>query len=90
MGKVDQFERFKQGMKAPSLGAALEASEKSEPQRKVDAPAARSAAKKQVSHYLDSELIMNLTILKARTGRSVSELYEEAIQDLLHKYRNLL
>lgn len=87
MAKMDQFEKFKQGMKAPSLGAALEASEKAEPVKRAAEP---SVQKKQVSHYLRPEVIMNLNILKARIGRSVSDLYEEAIEDLLHKYREYL
>lgn len=87
MAKIDQFEKFKQGMKAPSLGAALDAPEKSEPVRRAVEP---SVQKKQVSHYLRPEVIMNLNILKARVGRSVSDLYEGAIEDLLHKYREYL
>lgn len=84
--KIDQFEKFKRGMNTPSLGAALEAPAK---QEAVESAVA-SRPKKQVSHYLDPELISNLTILKARTGRTVQDLYEEAILDLFHKYRNLL
>ncbi len=44
--------------------------------------------KKQVSFRLERETIKKLKFLAAEQERSLTDLYVEAIQDLLHKYKN--
>lgn len=85
MSKASEFEKFKSGMSSSpsrSLGAAL-APKREEP---VASGKTTDPTKKQVSHYMDEHLLEQLGILKAKTRKSMSALYEEAIYDLLQKY----
>lgn len=93
MGKNSEFEKFKSGMSLPStrsLGAAIGVGNR---EREVeDRPVRPSTGKttdptkKQVSHYMDEHLLEQLGILKAKSKKSMSALYEEAVYDLLIKY----
>lgn len=79
-----EFQKFKNTMNptVKSLGAALSSTTKVvEAKGKTTDP-----SKKQVSHYMDRTLLELLGVLKARSGRTMSELYEEAISDILAKY----
>ncbi len=85
MSKSSEFEKFKSGMNptSRSLGAALAP--------RTEAPVASTGkttdpSKKQVSHYMDEHLLEQLGVLKAKSHKSMSALYEEAIYDLLQKY----
>ncbi|MCQ2177805.1 MAG: hypothetical protein MJY42_02840 [Bacteroidales bacterium] len=86
MAKVSEFEKFKSGLSGNpttrSLGAAIS--------RKTEAPVITGKTtdpnKKQVSHYMDEHLLEQLGILKVKSRKSMSALYEEAIYDLLKKY----
>jgi len=85
MSKSSEFEKFKSGMNPTtrSLGAALA------PKAEVSAVSTGKTTdptKKQVSHYMDEHLLEQLGILKAKSRKSMSALYEEAIYDLLQKY----
>lgn len=90
MSKNSEFEKFKSGMSLPttrSLGAAIGVGGSRE--EKVERPASGKTTdptKKQVSHYMDEHLLEQLGILKAKSRKSMSALYEEAIYDLLQKY----
>jgi hypothetical protein len=43
--------------------------------------------KKQVSFRLEREIIKKLKFLAVEQERSLTDLYVEAIEDLLHKYK---
>jgi predicted transcriptional regulator len=43
--------------------------------------------KKQVSFRLEREIIKKLKFLAVEQERSLTDLYVEAVQDLLHKYK---
>lgn len=86
MAKVSEFEKFKSGLSgnptSRSLGAAIKGNQ--------EAPAVSGKTtdpnKKQVSHYMDEHLLEQLGILKVKSKKSMSALYEEAVYDLLKKY----
>ena len=84
MATRNEFEKFKSGMNPTtrSLGAAL--APKADNER--TSSKTTDPNKKQVSHYMDRHLLESLGVLEARSGKSMSVLYEEAIFDLLQKY----
>ena len=91
MSKNSEFEKFKNGMSLPttrSLGAAIGVGGNRDKEI-VERPSTGKTTdptKKQVSHYMDEHLLEQLGILKAKSKKSMSALYEEAIYDLLIKY----
>lgn len=96
MGK-SEFDKFKKGMAGGgrSLGDALGlggSSVNMKDQKVVETPTGKTTdpSKKQVSHYIDKSLAIKLNMLKAVSGKSMSELYEEAVMDLLAKHSDLL
>lgn len=87
MAKVSEFEKFKSGLSAASsrsLGAAL--SPRGEEPVVASTGKTTDPTKKQVSHYMDEHLLDQLAMLKIKSKKSMSALYEEAIYDLLQKY----
>ena len=99
MASNSEFAKFKRTLNPTnrSLGAALapreeQAAKEEVVSREEVAPREEISTKttnpdkKQVSHYMDRGLLESLGVLKARSGKSMSTLYEEAIIDLLEKY----
>lgn len=89
MSKNSEFEKFKNGMSLPvtrSLGAAISGTRERETVERPASGKTTDPTKKQVSHYMDEHLLEQLGILKAKSKKSFSELYEEAVYDLLIKY----
>lgn len=87
MARQSEFDKFKSGMAATrSLGAALHQTERPAPVAERVQGARKPASKKQVSFYIDQDLYDEVAMLKATTRKSFSDIYEEALRDILSKY----
>lgn len=102
---IDQFEKFKAAtLNTPALSDAIKPTSSSEPKAAeknevspTPAPAELTKpvvnnskpALEQVSFFLDKDLKKAVGLLKYELGVQLKDLYEEAIRDLLKKYKKL-
>lgn len=83
-----EFEKFKNGLNGNKTNTMTLKSALSSPGpvHSINSNAKTINRKKQVSFYLDQSILERLGILKAKTQRSFSDFYEEALLELLKKY----
>lgn len=102
---IDQFEKFKAAtLNTPALSDAIKPASSSEPkaaEKKAVSPTPVPAeqpkpvvnnskpALEQVSFFLDKDLKKAVGLLKYELDVQLKDLYEEAIRDLLKKYKKL-